>query len=270
MTRFSFIIEMWIQTIRKFPLTGLEACGAIETYHAKLKLKVYDDSQLGSLQRVDWLVHKLTTEIHSSYWLDLYSDENGSFQTVKEDYISSTSWHRALQIPNAAVSFDDKDHLFAVVVSQKDNNQSHLIWNPGSEFAFCDCSWSMQANLCKHVIKVNMICHASRHYAPSMAYQSFQTILQNILGKPTDDSIGLDQSMAWTSQMYGKVERLVELNRSTDIGLVVKDLPMKWIGRKGRTLVGKPLSYTSPLFQNSKRASLKKNKKRKTLSRLKD
>ncbi|XP_023003250.1 uncharacterized protein LOC111496915 isoform X2 [Cucurbita maxima] len=96
----------------------------------------------------------MTTELHSTYWLDRYADESDSFQNVKDEYISSTSWHRALQIPDSSVTMDDENHLFAEVLSQKDRSVSHIVWNPGSEFSFCACSWSMQGNLCKHVIKI--------------------------------------------------------------------------------------------------------------------
>ncbi|KAK8691073.1 hypothetical protein V6N13_074594 [Hibiscus sabdariffa] len=63
-------IEMWLLTMKSFPLASQETSGAIEAYHVKLKTKLFDDSHLGALQRVDWLVHKLTTELHSIYWLD--------------------------------------------------------------------------------------------------------------------------------------------------------------------------------------------------------
>ncbi|XP_020265056.1 uncharacterized protein LOC109840725 isoform X2 [Asparagus officinalis] len=240
-------LEMWLSTMKSLPLASQESCGATEGYHVKLKLKIYDDSHLDALQRVDWLVHKLTTELHSSYWLDLYSDESGSFQTVKEEYILSTSWHRALHIPDDAVSFDDKEHLFAKVISQKDNTQSHIVWNPGSEFAFCDCSWSLQGNLCKHVIKT-----------------------------PVDDSLMLDQSMAWATQIQDKIERLTELMTSNNIANVANSLPLKWVSRKGRTSVGKPAEGPlalpavpkSVLAQRKKSSNKKKTRKRKRLSRI--
>nr|DAD22679.1 TPA_asm: hypothetical protein HUJ06_024142 [Nelumbo nucifera] len=114
-------IEMWLATTKGFSLASQEASGAIETYHVKLKLKLYDDSHLGVLQRVGKLVHKLTNELHSSYWLHRYADESDSFQN---------------KILDAAVTLGDKEHLFAKVVSQKD------------KFSFCDCEWSMQGNLC--------------------------------------------------------------------------------------------------------------------------
>ncbi|KAJ7945235.1 SWIM zinc finger family protein [Quillaja saponaria] len=264
-------LEMWISTIRSLPVASQEASGAIEAYHVKLKAKLFDDSHLGALQRVDWLVHKLTTELHSSYWLDRYADESDSFQNVKEEYIASTSWHRALQIPDSAVTLDDKDHLFAKVLSQKDSSLTHLVWNPGSEFAFCDCSWSMQGNLCKHVIKVNMICRNIQGYQLSKSFLSFKEILMNLWKKPMDDSVELDQANAWTHQMLDQMQKLVELNTSTHIGTVVDKMPLKWVSKKGRTSVGKPsstLALPHGCAKGKSPVARKKNRKRKRLSRL--
>lgn len=258
--------------MKTLPLASQEASGAIEAYHVKLKVKLYDDSHLGALQRVDWLVHKLTTELHSSYWLDRYADESDSFQNVKEEYIASTSWHRALQIPDSSITLEDNSHLFAKVLSQKDTNLTHLVWNPGSEFAFCNCEWTMQGNLCKHVIKVNMICKNHQAYQSSMSFQSFSDILMNLWRKPMDDSVALDQAVAWTHQMLDQIQKLVELNSANDIGSVVNNLPLKWVSKKGRTFVGRP-SSTPSLPSSSKikpqdSAVRKKNRKRKRLSRL--
>ncbi|KAI4317098.1 hypothetical protein L6164_025004 [Bauhinia variegata] len=264
-------IEMWLSTMRALPLASQEASGAIEAYHVKLKAKLFDDSHLGALQRVDWLVHKLTTELHSSYWLDRYADESDSFQNVKEEYIASTSWHRALLIPDSAVILDDKNHLFAKVQSQKDSSLTHLVWNPGSEFAFCDCSWSMQGNLCKHVIKVNMICENLQGYQPSMSFQSFKEVLMDLQSKPLDDSIALDLSMAWTQQILDQIQKLVELNNSSDIGTVVNTMPLKWVSKKRRTYVGKrSVSLALPPGNSNAKSVVvrKKSRKRKRVSRL--
>lgn len=266
---------MWLTTMKTFPLASQESSGAIEAYHVKLKAKLYDDSHLGALQRVDWLVHKLTTELHSSYWLDRYADESDSFQNVKEEYIASTSWYRALQIPDAAVSFESRQqsqHHFAKVLSQKDNNITRLVWNPGSEFAHCDCEWSMQGNLCKHVIKVNMICGSIQGFRPSMSFQSFQEILMNLLKKPMDDSVALDLSTAWTQQMLDQIQKLVELNSSNNIGSIVNNMPLRWISRKQRTSRGKPTSALTlpPSSQNGaiNSTARSKNRKRKRLSKI--
>ncbi|CAK7354884.1 unnamed protein product [Dovyalis caffra] len=265
-------IEMWLSIMKTLPLASQEASGAIEAYHVKLKAKLFDDSHLGALQRVDWLVHKLTTELHSSYWLDRYADESGSFQNVKEEYIASTSWHRALQIPDSSVTVSDKDHLFAKVSSQKDSSLTHLVWNPGSEFAFCDCAWSLQGNLCKHVIKVHMICENRDGYQPSMSFRSFKEMLTGLWEKPMDDSVGLDLSIAWAHQMLDQITQLAELNGSNNVGAVVNNMPLKWVSKKGRTSVGIPSSIQA-LPSSSKNgpnhaAAHKKNQKRKRLSRL--
>lgn len=254
--------------MKSLPLASQEASGAIEAYHVKLKVRLYDDTHLGAFQRVDWLVHKLTTELHSSYWLDRYADESDSFQNVKEEYVASTSWYRAMQIADTAVTFDDKDHRFANVLSQKEGSTKHLVWNPGSEFAFCDCEWSLQGNLCKHIIKVNMVCEKYQSYKNSMSFQSFREILANLYKKPMDGSISLDLSVAWTQQMLDQIQKLVELNNANDIGSVVNNLPLKWVAKKGRTFTGKPHTALT-LPSNTKNAPTpKKHRKRKRLSRL--
>ncbi|KAB1669236.1 hypothetical protein ES319_1Z063200v1 [Gossypium barbadense] len=260
-------IEMWLLTLKSFPLASQAASGAIEAYHVKLKTKLFDDSHLGALLRVDWLVHKLTTELYSTYWLNRYADESNSFQNVKEEYIASTSWHRALQIPDSAVTLDDKYNLFAKVASLKGSSITHIVWNPGSDFAFFDSAWSMQGNFCKHVIKVNMMCDNDKACEPSMSSRSFGEIPMDLWKKPMDDSILLDESVAWSHQMLDQIKQLVELNSSNDIGIVVNNMPLKWISKKGRKFVGIPASF--PALPSTSKSNLqKKNRKWKRLSRL--
>uniref|UniRef100_A0A0A9D1P1 SWIM-type domain-containing protein n=1 Tax=Arundo donax TaxID=35708 RepID=A0A0A9D1P1_ARUDO len=262
-------LEMWIDSIRNLPLASQESCCAIEGYHLKLKAKAYDDLQLDALQRVDWLVHKLTTEIHSSYWLNIYADESGSFPEVKAEYVVSTSWQRALQIPDDAVLFDDKQPLSAKVASQKDANQMRTVWNPGCEFSLCDCSWSMQGNLCKHVIKVNMMCGACKDFQPSLSFQSFQHVLLDLWQKPMDDSFSLDLSVAWVMQMQERTQKVTELAISDGIAQVAGKLPVQWTNKRGRRTASK---RTSPVVFPHSNGSLqkdltpKKNRKRKRLS----
>ncbi|KAJ1282666.1 hypothetical protein BS78_03G069600 [Paspalum vaginatum] len=262
-------LEMWIESIRNLPLASQESCGAIEGYHLKLKAKAYDDVQLDALQRVDWLVHKLTTELHSSYWINLFADESGSFPEVKADYIASTSWQRALEIPDDAVIFDDKEPLLAKVVSQKDTSQMWTVWNPGSEFSICDCSWSMQGNLCKHLLKVNMICGMRKDFQPSLSFQSFQHVLLGLWQKPLDDSFSLDLSVAWVMQMQEKIQHLAELVTSDGIAQVAGKLPIQWTKRRERRRAAK---RTSPVVLphsngcSQKDLTPKRSRKRKSLS----
>ncbi|XP_050233779.1 uncharacterized protein LOC126682223 [Mercurialis annua] len=251
-------IEMWLSAMKSLPLASQEASVAIEAYHVKLKTKLFDDSHLGALQRVDWLVHKLTTELHSSYWLDRYADESDCFQNVKEEYVASSSWHRALEIPDSSVTLDDKNQLFAKVSSRKDGNLMHTVWNPGSEFSFCDCSWSLQGNLCKHVIKVNILCENRKGYQPSMSFRSLKEVLTSMWRKPMDDSIALDLSMAWVHQMLPQIKQLVELNNTNNVTSVVENMPLKWVCKRGRTSVGIPSSI--PLLTSSRKISRKRKR----------
>lgn len=263
-------LKMWIDTIRSLPLASQESSGTIEGYHLKLKVKAYDDSQLDALQRVDWLVHKLTTELHSSYWLNLYADESGSFPEVKAEYIASTSWHRALQIPDDAVIFDDKEPFSAKVTSQKDTSQMWTVWNPGSEFSLCDCSWSMQGNLCKHIIKVNMMCGPRKDFQPSLSFQSFQRVLLDLWQKPMDDSFSLDLSVAWVMQMQERIQKVTELATADGIAEVSNRLPIQWTNKKGRKVAAKRTSPLRVLPHSNgivqKDFTPKKNRKRKRLS----
>ncbi|KAI3852740.1 hypothetical protein MKX03_002301 [Papaver bracteatum] len=47
---------MWLATMRSLPRASQKACGATDGYHLKLKLILYDNSHLGSLQRVEWRI----------------------------------------------------------------------------------------------------------------------------------------------------------------------------------------------------------------------
>ncbi|XP_050895515.1 uncharacterized protein LOC127102153 [Lathyrus oleraceus] len=44
---------MWLSTVRIFPLASQEAFGALEAYHVKLKAKLFYDSHLRALERVE-------------------------------------------------------------------------------------------------------------------------------------------------------------------------------------------------------------------------
>ncbi|RZB98322.1 hypothetical protein D0Y65_021336 [Glycine soja] len=128
-------LEMWLSTMRNFPLASQEASGALEAYH-----------------------------------------------NVKEKYIASTSWHRALQIPDYAVSLDDKDHLFAKVVSQKDSSLTHIVWNPGSEFASRGSSCSTDIGTVVNNMPPKWVSKKGRTYiGQHMFYADQRTVIAEII-----------------------------------------------------------------------------------------
>ena len=193
------------------------------------------------------------------------------FSKCQGGYVASTSWHRALQIPDSAVTLDDKGHLFAkVAASQKDSSITHLVWNPGSDFAFCAVHGQCKEIFASMSSRSIWYVKNDEGYKPSMSFQAFREILMDLWKKPMDDSIALDESVAWTHQMLDQIKQLVELNSSNDIGIVVNNMPLKWVSKKGRTFVGIPASLPAlPSSSKSIAKNLqKKNRKRKRLARL--
>lgn len=154
----SRLVELWVNGIRSLPVSTLEANAAIEAYHIRLKSKLCKEQNDSSSSRVDRLTHTLTTQFHSSYWLDQYSLETGYFGNFRDKSILTTAWNKALHIPDADVMLDESNPQFAKVVSQSKRNLEYTIWDPGSEFSLCDCPWSRMGNLCKHVTKVSLLC----------------------------------------------------------------------------------------------------------------
>ena len=191
-----------------------ELNGAIESYHLKLKSKLLSNSHASSWDRVDWLVHTLSAEFHSMYWFYKYSEECGIFRSYIEEFFPRNPWHRALHIPDLDVILDEEDLNFAKVVSQSDRSQAYTVWNPGSEFSICDCPWSRAGNLCKHVIKVNILCRNRQLERPSLASEKYRQTLTNLLQNPPDDPLVLDHAIARATCLQHDLKGLEDLSNS--------------------------------------------------------
>eukprot|EP01018_Ginkgo_biloba_P021358 Gb_34654 [translate_table: standard] len=271
-------IEMWLAAMRILPLASQETCGAFETYHSRLKSRLCDELDMSACQRVDWLVHKLTTEVHSCYWLDQYAEESGLFGNIRDEYINSTSWHRALQIADADVILNNEDLRFAKVVSQSDCTKTHVVWNPGSEFALCDCSWSMLGNICKHVIKVNIVCRNCQVAQPSMAFHTYHHVLLSLWQNSPDDTMALDHATALAIHMQQDLKSLIELYNFSGVSSLVNRFSLKWIGKRhrtpkrkstanehidstGRNIVSTAINGCSTSHKNARKVKLKDRKK---------
>ncbi|GAU49515.1 hypothetical protein TSUD_306690 [Trifolium subterraneum] len=178
------IIDVWITGIKSLPVTTPEPHAAMESYHSKLKSTLLKENYVNLWSRVDWLIHTLTTEFHSLYWLDQYSLETGYFENLRDNSFSTNAWYHALHIPDVDVVLDDQNLHLAKVLSQADRNLVYTIWNPGSEFSLCDCSWSRLGNICKHIIKVATFCR-SRHIAqPLLSARIYKQALLSLLNNP--------------------------------------------------------------------------------------
>ncbi|PWZ41793.1 hypothetical protein Zm00014a_008110 [Zea mays] len=141
----------WITVLNTTPLASAQVASAIESYHHLLKLRLLNEADESVYWRADWLVDKLGTKVHSYYWLDEFSGKNSFSRYWRSEWSSGPNpWSQGTQIPDSDVVIEGNH---ASVVSQTTKEKSHAVLDPCSEFALCDCGWSMEGNLCKYVLK---------------------------------------------------------------------------------------------------------------------
>ncbi|KAJ4964988.1 hypothetical protein NE237_016837 [Protea cynaroides] len=195
-------IGTWTTTLKTLPLASQESCAAMEYYHHQLKLRLLNEKDQSIYQRADWLVNKLGTKIHSYFWLDEYSGKDDFARYRKYEWMSgSTSWSEALKIPNSDVVLEGQ---CAKVVSQHNREKVHIVWNPGTEFAICDCEWSKMGNLCQHVIKVTRVCRNKGSVLPSISLLQYKQTLTNMLHCAPHDSLIRDHAV--TLAIYAQMQ----------------------------------------------------------------
>lgn len=206
------LLGAWTAALKALPLASSEVSAAIECYHHLLKLRLLNEKNSSVYERADWLVDKLGTKVHSYYWLDEYSGKDNFSRYWKDEWKSGlTSWRQALQIPDSDVVLDGN---CAKVVSQKDREKVHTVLNPGSEFAICDCGWSMMGNLCKHVIKSTKIYRDRGLVASSTSLFEYNQTLMSILNCPPHDSVIRDHAVALAVCVQTQLNALFELENS--------------------------------------------------------
>ncbi|RVX19480.1 hypothetical protein CK203_005373 [Vitis vinifera] len=207
-------IELWVNGIKTLPVASQEPNAAIESYHLSLKTKLFNELYANHWPRVDWLIHILTTEIHSFYWLEQYIIETGYFENLRDVSFTTNSWYRALHIPDADVLLDEQNLQLAKVISQTDRTLAYTIWNPGSEFCICDCPWSRLGNLCKHAIKVAILCKSRQVARPLLSAQVYRQALLTLLQNPPDDPLVLDHAILHVTRLQQDIKGLEELSNS--------------------------------------------------------
>lgn len=205
---------MWITGIRSLPVASPEPLAAIETYHLRLKSKLFNEQNVNLWPRADWLIHTLTTEFHSLYWLDQYITETGYFANLRDDSFSTNAWSQALHIPDVNVILDEQNLQLGKIISQSDRTQAYTIWNPGSEFSLCDCPWSRLGNVCEHVIKLAMVCKNRQVARPLLAAQVYRQALLSLLQNPPDDPLVLEHAIVHATRLQQDIKGLEELSNS--------------------------------------------------------
>ncbi|CAN6220862.1 unnamed protein product [Urochloa humidicola] len=184
----------WTTVLKSTPLATAEVASSIESYHHLLKLRLLNEADESVYCRADWLVHKLGTKVHSYYWLDEYSGKDSFSRYWRSEWnIGPNPWCQGLQIPDSDAVIEGN---CAKVVGQKNKEKSYVIWNPGSEFALCDCSWSRKGNLCKHAVKSTKVCRDRGLAPPSLALFRYYQALANLVHCPPSDTVIIDHAMA--------------------------------------------------------------------------
>ncbi|XP_021802802.1 uncharacterized protein LOC110755505 [Prunus avium] len=201
-------IGMWISALQNLPLASQETCAAMEFYHNQLKLRLLNEKKPSVYTRVDWLVDKLGTKVHSYFWLDEYSEKDDFARYWKDEWVSGlTSWRKALKIPDSNVVMEG---TCAKVINQLDQDKAYLVWNPGSQFGICNCSWAEMGNLCEHVLKVISVCR-KKSAMPSISLLQYHQALIDMLHCPPHDSLIRDHAVSLAVFVQNQLNGLVNL-----------------------------------------------------------
>ena len=137
-------------------------------YHSQMKLRLLNEKDPGIYQRADWLVDKLGTKVHSYFWLNEYSGKDDFARYWKDEWMSGlTSWRKALKIPDSDVVIQGG---CAKVADQLVKDKLYFVWNPGSQFGICNCTWQKWAicvSICSKLlifaVNEGLLCHLSAY-----------------------------------------------------------------------------------------------------------
>lgn len=146
--------EMWLSNMTNFPLGSQEASEALEAYQCETVSQTFwwftsrsaAKSRLVSPQVNNWVAFKLLA--WSFRWWKWFFPKRESLYCF---YVMASSTSNSRLFCHLGQS------RLPVCQSCKQERQHIIINRYGVESGIC-CSWSLQGNLCKHVIKVNMIC----------------------------------------------------------------------------------------------------------------
>ncbi|KAK6918635.1 hypothetical protein RJ641_017057 [Dillenia turbinata] len=187
-------IGSWSSALKSLPLASQETCAAMEFYHYQLKVRLLNEKDSGVYSRADWLVHKLGTEVHSYFWLDEYPGRDDYARYWKDEWLSGlTSWRKALKIPDSDVILEGG---CTKVITHFEQHNAHIVQNPDSVFAICDCSWSEMGNLCEHVVRAVKVCRDNGSAKPSISLLKYRQALESLLHCPPHDSLIRDYAVS--------------------------------------------------------------------------
>ncbi|XP_039048325.1 uncharacterized protein LOC120189060 isoform X2 [Hibiscus syriacus] len=218
-------IRAWVSSLKSLPLASLETCAAMEFYHNQLKLRLLNEKDPAAYQRADWLVDKLGTKVHSYFWLDEYSGKDDFARYWKDEWVSGlTSWRKALKILDSDVAIEGRS---AKVTDELDRDTFYVVWNPGSQFGVCDCSWAEMGYLCEHVLKVIKVCHEKGSILPTASVFQYHKALMDMLHCPPHDSLIRDHAVSLAIYVQKQLNSLVvEVQKQTKDSIEQGSVPV--------------------------------------------
>lgn len=203
-------IGFWATSLQTLPLASQEMSAAIEFYHRQMNVRVLNEKDRSAYQRVDWLVDKLTTEVHSYFWLDEYPAKHDFARYWKDEWMDGlTSWRNSLKIPDSDVILEGQ---CAKVIDQLDQDKIYLVSNPGSQFSICDCTISESGYLCEHVCKVSWVCRKKDSSEPSLSLYQYKQALIKMLCCTPHDSLIRDHAVSLTAFLQTQLNALADFD----------------------------------------------------------
>jgi hypothetical protein len=187
---------------------------AIESYHHLLKIRLLNEKDQCVYQRADWLVQKLSTKVHSYYWLDEYSEKEIFSRYWRHEWKRGLSaWRQGSQIPASDIKIEPN---CAKVVCQKNKEMDHVVLNPGSEFALCDCTWSKAGYICKHVVCSTRVYRERGLAGPSMSMICYNRALMSVLDCVPTDCLVRDHAVGLAVRVREELASLTSTNENKD------------------------------------------------------
>ncbi|KAM7259399.1 hypothetical protein ACFE04_015140 [Oxalis oulophora] len=202
-------IDSWTTAFKSLPLASHETSAAMEFHHKQLNLSLLNERDSAVCQRIDWLVNKLGTKVHSFFWLDEHSEKAAFARYAADEWMSGlTCWRKALKILDSHVVIQGKCAKVA------DKDETYVVWNPGSHFGICSCKCAEMGHLCEHVFIVMKFCRQKGFGGPSVSLSEFNWALIDLLNCPAHDSLISDHAVSLAVSVYNQLTSLIDSESS--------------------------------------------------------
>lgn len=145
-------VPRWVKGYRKFRHSNQETNGAIERWHATLKLFLRKDKPYKIGRKVVWLVCQLVSDVENYFWTMDNLKWQGAVRNKKIEDIVWAAIHKARTIPDADVRFEEDGDIARVRSQTPPHEEWHALENYMQEECVCSCGQGLQGNTCKHQV----------------------------------------------------------------------------------------------------------------------